>query len=556
MTLIMTTAALIMVAGILSWSAGNAKLSARSNQYTAAVAAAEAAAEKVNSRMAGDYLSGGETLVIANLGSYRQTVPTASDSSYWGNWEFSDAQGNVSNTFVEQSAATNYVVLSAPYTGLNGFASTYTMISNARQLNTPQNVVGGVLEQLQLTRIPIFQFAMYSSGEMEISCGAPFTINGPVHSNGQLYVEPDNLLTFESGVTAVGNILFQRDPLDTRGAPKGSVTYDVPPKSGSPSLTLPIGTTNTPQAVREIIEPPQPLENANSPLGRVRFYNQVDMVLIVSNTAIRGTSGYFNGFATVVPTNQVSLFVQTNHNFFDWREHKTVRSIDINLTALITWSATNLNVSSALGRNVSSLYIWDARTFTSTNMGAVRLINGQQLPPLGLTVATLDPLYVQGNYNQPNSTNLGTANTSTSLPAALAADAVTILSTNWSDANSTLAVGSRTAAPTTVNAAILAGEVDTTLGQYSGGMENFPRFLETWGSGNIFTCNGSMVKMFPSLYATNVWGQTNVYSPPSRNWTYDSNFNIVTKLPPLTPSLQVVIRGQWATLAPNQTNAP
>ena len=60
--------------------------------------------------------------------------------------------------------------------------------------------------------------------------------------------------------------------------------------------------------------------------------------------------------------------------------------------------------------------------------------------------------------------------------------------------------------PTTVNAAFLTGAVDTTLGHYSGGMENFPRFLETWGSANVFTYNGSMIKMFPSLYATNVWG--------------------------------------------------
>jgi hypothetical protein len=510
----------------------------------------------VNSRLASDYLNGGETLVIATLDSYRQMIPDGSDSPYWTNWQFSDAQGNVSNTFVQQGSTTNYVVLNSAYAGLNGFASTYTLISNARELDTPQNVVAGVLEEMQLTRIPIFQFAMYSSGEMEISCGQPFTVNGPVHANGQLYVEPDNLLTFQSGVTAVGSVLFQRDPLDTRGAPKGSVTYQVPPQSAQPALTLPIGTTNTPQAVREIIEPPQPLENANSPIGRVRFYNQVDMLLTVSNTAIRCTSGYFNLFATTVPTNQVALFVQTNRSFFDWREHKTVLPIDINIGALITWSATNLNLRSVLGRSVSSVYVWDTRTYAGTNLGAVRLINGTQLPPLGLTVATLDPLYVQGNYNQPVAANLGTTNTTTSLPASMAADAVTILSTNWSDANSTLAVGSRVAGPTTVNAAILAGEVDTTLGHYSGGMENFPRFLETWGSGNPFTYNGSMVKMFPSLYATNIWGQANVYGPPARNWTFDANFTVPTGLPPLTPSLQVVSRSQWATLAPNQTNAP
>jgi hypothetical protein len=59
-----------------------------------------------------------------------------------------------------------------------------------------------------------------------------------------------------------------------------------------------------------------------------------------------------------------------------------------------------------------------------------------------------------------------------------------------------------------------------------------------------------MVKMFPSLYATGSWGGS-YYSPPARNWAYDANFNDPLKLPPHTPQLQKVIRGQWATVAPN-----
>jgi hypothetical protein len=171
-------------------------------------------------------------------------------------------------------------------------------------------------------------------------------------------------------------------------------------------------------------------------------------------------------------------------------------------------------------------------------------------------VASGSPIYVLGNYNQTNPANLGTANTSTTLPASLVGDAVTILSVNWSDANSRLALASRAARPTTVNAAILAGAVETANGNYSGGMENFPRFLETWGLANPLTYNGSMVKMFPSLYATNIWGLGNVYNPPKRDWAYDLNFNTPTKLPPLTPSLLKIFRNVWTTLAPNSTTPP
>jgi hypothetical protein len=87
-------------------------------------------------------------------------------------------------------------------------------------------------------------------------------------------------------------------------------------------------------------------------------------------------------------------------------------------------------------------------------------------------------------------------------------------------------------------------------------MENFPRFLESWGAANTLTYNGSMVKMFPSLYATNAWGKPNVYDPPVRAWSYDTNFDDPTKLPPLTPSLVKTIRSRWATVPPNQTTAP
>jgi hypothetical protein len=557
MTMIMTAVALVLLAGILSWSAGNARLIARSNEYTRAIAAAEAATEKINTRIASDYLSSGEVQVIANLPSYRMTVPTSSDSSYWDTWEFSDAQGNLANTYVQLASESNYSVLTGSYAGLTGFASTYNIISNAHETNNLQNVTAGVLEGIQLIRIPIFQFAMYSSGEMEVSCGQRFEVNGPVHSNGQLYVEPDSTLIFDSGVTAVGNVVFGRDPLDPRGPPGGTVTYRQAgqPKSGQPALTLPIGTTNTPTAVRQIIEPPAG-ELASTALGRSRYYNQVDMVITVSNNGFRINSGIFNSFATVLTnTNEIyANFLSTNTTFKDWREGKTVHPVDFDMSIFTNWNATNHDICSALGRSVASIYFYDVRTLPAGSLAAVRIKNGSHLPPLGMTIATLDPLYVQGHYNA-SGAMLGTNIVTGTLPASFAADAITVLSVNWSDGNSTLPLGSRNALPTTINAAFLAGEVDTTPAAYSGGMENFPRFLESW-TGETFTYNGSMIRMFPSLYATNVWGSTNTYNPPPRNWTYDTNFNVPSLLPPLTPGLQVVQRSQWATLAPDSTTIP
>jgi hypothetical protein len=564
LTMIMTGVALAILAGAMAWSASSTRLTYRSIQYMRSEAAAEAATEKVISQISRDFLYGGENLVANNLSTYQTIVPTVSDSSYWGTWQFNDANGDIGQTYVQSTSGTNFIQLNGPYTGLQGYGSTYTVVSHARDTASIQDVTAGVLQQLQLVRIPIFQFGMYSSGDMEISCGEPFTVTGHVHSNGTLYVEPDNSLTFESGVTAVVNILFQRDPLDPRGlVPNGGVVYVQPDEKISPvaALTLPIGTTNTPEAIQEIIEPPPPGEDPNSPLGKLRYYNESDMILTVSDTGVTATSGEFNGLATSIPTNELALFVSTTTSFVDNREGKTVLPINIDIGSLKTWSETNSDLRPVLiAANQSSTYIMnsiyvvDNRNLPSTSLGAVYVFDGTQLPTNGLTVATGRPLYVQGDYNETDATNLGSADTSDTRPASLAADAITILSDAWQDGTTGPGITPPNATPTTVNAALLTGVVETTSQNYSGGMENFPRFLETWGT-TIFTYNGSMVKMFPSLYATGVWGQNYVYTPPSRNWAYDANFNDPTKLPPLTPSLLKVIRGQWANVPPDSNVA-
>ena len=115
LTMIMTGIALAILASAMSWSANTTKLTHRSIQYTRSVAAAEAGTEKVVSRMQRDFLIGGQKLVTDNLTSYRQTVPTASDSPFWSGWEFNDAGGNLGQTFVQLSLANGYVVMNPPF---------------------------------------------------------------------------------------------------------------------------------------------------------------------------------------------------------------------------------------------------------------------------------------------------------------------------------------------------------------------------------------------------------------------------------------------------------
>ena len=167
------------------------------------------------------------------------------------------------------------------------------------------------------------------------------------------------------------------------------------------------------------------------------------------------------------------------------------------------------------------LYIDDASSLGYTDPKGIRLTNGSTLPTEGLTVASQNPVYIQGDYNT----------SGTRVSSAVFADGVTILSNNWIDSNSSGALSGRKASNTTVNTAIVGGFLpsgwtDPVSGAqygYSGGLNNFPRFLEDW-KGKTFTYVGSMIELFTSQIATGEWDTGSIYVPPTRVWSFDTNF--------------------------------
>jgi hypothetical protein len=268
----------------------------------------------------------------------------------------------------------------------------------------------------------------------------------------------------------------------------------------------------------------------------------------------------------------------TNDIFVDWREGwnngagppKTVQAVQIDISLFNIWltnsAATNNGISynttcrssSHKSHSIDSIYVWNNVPLTGTTLPAVRVVNGAKLPSQtlgkGFTVATAMPMYVWGNYNSANDSgsSLGQNSTTYTWPAALMADSITILSTNWSDG---VTNKNPTPGTTTVNAAMLEGIVRSTTnsGMYSGGLENFLRLLENWSGANAtLWYNGSIVVMFPSQYATNYWkgpgstaNSTYYYGAPTRKWAFDTNFVQQAGLPPLTPQAKGVIRANW-----------
>jgi hypothetical protein len=178
------------------------------------------------------------------------------------------------------------------------------------------------------------------------------------------------------------------------------------------------------------------------------------------------------------------------------------------------------------------------------------LVNGQELPSAGLTVATPFPIYVKGNYNTTTNGSkfsLALGDTTNTVPAGLMGDAITVLSGNWSDTNTVnTSINSRTPTTTTINAACLEGIVPSDGTHYSGGVENFLRLLENW-SGVTLSYNGSIVVLFTSQYASSPWpGTGTVYNPPTRAWGFDNNFMQQGKLPPMTPQVRATVRSNWS----------
>jgi hypothetical protein len=241
----------------------------------------------------------------------------------------------------------------------------------------------------------------------------------------------------------------------------------------------------------------------------------------------------------------------TNVAFYDYRESKTVQAVQIDVAKFNFW-LTNLTATNGggqynfvcdddKGHTIDSIWVYNNAINDSSTLPALRVISGIQLPnSWGLTVATPMPIYVYGDYNkQIDAIHVSSGtNTAYTYPAALMGDAVTSLSSSWSDSyNPATSLGSRNASSTTFNAAILQGIVKSSGVNYSGGVEQSLRFLEDW-SGDTNTYNGSLVAMFPSIYATNYWQSAGIYyNPPKRNWNFDYNFLQQNKLPPLTPQV-------------------
>lgn len=588
MVLIIVGCSLLILSGTMSRTMTVSNLNERNHQMAVNLSAAEASIEKTIARMSYDFQNYGLGQVTANLATYRTQVPTAAENPYWGQFEFSDGQGNVASNYV--AIITNFSgALPSQYPGRTCINSPiFRILSNVRApgSHTPDLTAACQVDVLAAL-VPITQWAIFYNGLLEFSSCATMTVNGPVHANADVYTGSGSLLTINGTVTTTGSVSSPRNNGETSWSQKGKLNGKPPKSEDVPTITLSIGTNMS--AVHDIIDMPAPGATPSTPGEKARLYNQAQVQILVSNASVTlkvqaspsagevpgsdpsPTVQVFTNLATLSAANNLP-FLTISNTFTDQREGKVVNVVDVNVGKYRDWIATNSWVQGKV-KTPTILYVANNRDFTSTKLPGVRLSNGQDLPDnggLGFTVATPNPLYVKGHYNQPVNAYLNTSNTTTTVPAALMSDALTILSGNWKDSDSTDPASSRDAVNTTVNAAILTGVMPSTgtkNTQFSGGVHNLPRLLEDWlktssGGQQRLTLNTSILRLFNSKMATNQFrnpinfGLANnpYYDPPVRQFSYDLNFLDYNKTPPGMPTALVLIKKDWAMPPPNKVN--
>jgi len=576
MTLIFIAAALLLLGSVMDWSNGNARQTERNNLFGMSEAAAEAATESAIAKMTFDFFN--QNFVSSPTNYYMtNSVSRLPITTAWPvGFSFSNPISSSSPIYigvVPINWTVNWTNLfSSNYAGLHAYVANCTVISTATTTNQPYNVSATVTETFQLASIPLFQYTAFYDLDMEVDPGATMTLSGPVFSNGSIWARGPNI--YNSSVTAVGVVSTNNaDPwLTTKTDGTGS-TFSQTPATNADTLAMPIGQTNDPTAIRALLGLPPAGTSPYSPAGQLYFANQATMV--ISNSSSGVIKAFLQDSNNVTPLTAIPYDVVTvtnlgvqkftnysysfasNTTFYDYREKKTVQAVQINVGALSTWitstngSSLNTQLYNDTSGYIDSVYVYNNANASSSSLPSVRVANGATLPANGLTVVTPEPLYVLGNFNASGSSLNNGTNVVNALPAALMGDSLTALSSLWSDSYSLTHTGDtkpdgRGAGLTTINAATFEGIVPTANGNYSGGLENFIRLLESWSGVNL-TYNGSIVVMFPSKYATNIWITPGTYyNAPVRKWAFDLNFMQQNGLPPLTPRVTAKCPGTWS----------
>jgi hypothetical protein len=456
-----------------------------------------------------------------------------------------------------------------PGMGQGPTSKTYNYLAQA-DVTLPvlkNHVTAKVRRVLQRQELSPWNYAIFYVDPLEIHPGAPMNVWGWVHTNADLYTG-HNFLHFQDKVTYASDwfVGFRGgDPRSPNGNTPETPTYPSYPNNLPPAYDVahqPFGLDSTlifnsadtnpnNDSYHELVE--QPNNSYPDPLDHKRYYDQAGVKVLINSSNVVTVKDYYDQTLSATSPglggalyNVFKNAVTTNQTIQDNREGASVR------LATLDVGAVNDKIRDGTLSSFNRI-VYIADTSAASNGGTpkrgIRLKNGINMPEGGLTIASNNPVYIQGDYNTGGNppSNSGDATHPqvsgyTRQPCAVVADAINILSNAWVDSHSSWDVDDRDASNTTINTAFVSGIVPSSNNVYSGGAENFPRFLENW-SGKFFTYYGSMVELYQSRQAIGTWGSDNVYVPPNRQWFFDTNFQF--NAPPGSLLIYSYVKGRW-----------
>ncbi|PIQ96883.1 MAG: hypothetical protein COV67_07190 [Nitrospinae bacterium CG11_big_fil_rev_8_21_14_0_20_56_8] len=470
------------------------------------------------------------------------------------------------------------------------YAYTYNVESDSTSLTDKSKE--HVQETIRILETPLVQYYVFYGGsgndaDLEVLPGPTMNSWGRIHANGDIYIGSNatfNLRNYDDannqsphGITAGGNVYLKRkDDSSTFPSDRVNIKTDNTGTTFSPVETMTGDVTSDNESSEETRFNDYLLVNeqtysapAKTQFTRGGFYEQkagnperptVDGIRII------GTGGVGTGQIEIYVSrpaadtdvtaliangessagNAIAGFLtpvqETNNAFQDCRESdRNVDTTDIDLYALGQWYEAYL---ADLGLSLAGdgILIYASRTGaneadpnTGTDLNGIRLTKIDATSQAQLsdetTLATDNPIYIQGDFNTVDTKGV-----------ALIGDAINVLSNAFTGKTCNGALSA--ASNTTIYAAFFGGNVPTPAGggTYSGGLENYPRFHESW-SGKSCNIRGSFINLWTSSQADGSWVYgSDRYQAPTRNWGWDVRFQDPDFWPPFIPSIFSVER--------------
>lgn len=457
--------------------------------------------------------------------------------------EYNFSNGHRATTYISADAGNPYtrvIPQGESFQGLNCREYRYTVTSVGRNADESNEAI---LELTFLSRlVPLFQFAIFFEEDLEFFNGATMTVDGPVHTNGDMYIgtQTGGTTNFTGQVTIASNLYRGQKSISSCSGYQGTARIsDTSDTTALNYITLPACSSNRFEMTDvsswndnvmlpvDPVEVPQPEDmdafsdgeywqradtrivlrldasgnpdTTNSPTG-------VEVVNTDGTTDTTATGNLHHSSCSGLISEGASNYVIGNRNASDsqklrlYREYQYASAVNNYETTLEIDMQNLLNCiqrfpaimgGKALDDDTEDglvLYfgIDGPDAAVSQNNYGVRLRNGGELQSnisgaatvKGLTVVTDQKLIVWGDYN-----DVGW------VPAALMGDTLWLLSNDWVDSDSNLTNAyDRDGSATTVYAAVLSG-IRRTGGANGEAGQDFGADSNGGGAINIFRFN-------------------------------------------------------------------